>query len=211
MSRADLGVGVQFPDCLRVVLKSVQVHSHIFVCFKVGVFVTLFDTVAELLATQALLQLLLPLDLFFSLIRIANEVFILSVLAGLVLSELATRCIFACLAAAPPHLSAPLGLVHSATPVKVFLFVEFLLAVLTLFQAFDKLASPLPQFLQRFPYLLFLFLFKLFVFVHLKHLLSHFLQFFLLLLHFLLIPLHFFLERVDRRRVLHLFPDFQRG
>jgi len=92
--------------------------------------------VAELPATQALLQFLLPLDLFFSLVRIAYEVFILCVLAGLVLAELAARSVFACLAAAPPHLATPLGLVHAATPVEVFLLVEFQLAVLTLFQAF---------------------------------------------------------------------------
>ena len=130
-------VSVQFPDCLRVVLESVQIRSHILVRFKIGVLVALFDTVTELLATQALLQFLLPLDLLFSLVRISNEVFIVSVLAGLVLAELAARCVFACLAAAPPHLAAPLGLMHPATPVEVFLFVEFQLAVLTLLQAFN--------------------------------------------------------------------------
>jgi hypothetical protein len=137
VSCADLGVSVQFPDCLRVVLESVQIRSHILVRFKVGILVALFDTVTELLATQALLQLFLPLNFFFSLVRITNKVFIFSVLADLVLPELAARCVFTCLAAAPPHLAAPLGLVHPATPVEVFLFVEFLLAVLTLFQAFN--------------------------------------------------------------------------
>lgn len=44
------------------------------------------------------------------------------------LFELAAGLVFTSLAAAPPHLATPLGLVSATTPIKVLLFVILLLA-----------------------------------------------------------------------------------
>jgi hypothetical protein len=69
-----------------------------------------------------------PFVLFSYLVLVLFVFFVVSL--GLVLVELTSRLFPTSLAATPPHLAPPLGLVHSAGPIEVFFLNEFLLAVL---------------------------------------------------------------------------------
>ncbi len=86
--------------------------------------------------TSLVSQLLEPLLLY--LFRVFKLFFL--IIGYLMLTEFATWLLLAPFATAPPHFSAPFRLVHSATPIKVFLFIVLFRTLLALLQHSFKLA-----------------------------------------------------------------------
>jgi hypothetical protein len=87
----------------------------------------------EFLAAQASQ---IALEDFLDILRFAGFFFFLR----LVFLKLAAKCLFACLSAAPPHLTAPLTLVQLAAPVEVLFLYVLVVAIATRFNATVKLA-----------------------------------------------------------------------
>ena len=104
---------------------ALYVLLNVYVCLEIGVARALLYLVTDLLAaiaTNVLLLLLLVLALGVPSI-------IIFVVLALVLAKLTARSVFGTLAAAPPHLAAPVTLMRPTRPV-VVLLLEVLLAAL---------------------------------------------------------------------------------
>lgn len=166
---------------------SLSVDVHVLHRLVVGVLVADIDRVAHVLAGRAL-HVLEVADLGVGVGQLV-------LLLGLVLGELAAGVVLLPLAATPPHLAAPLGLMNAAAPVVVLLVVELLVAVLAVPNAIVNF----PFFLHFFKHLLqlvvevFESLDLLFLFVQVVDML---LVFFKRLLQTVLQLLSFFLEHV---------------
>jgi len=73
-------------------------------------------------ASQVAIGVFLPL--------VFRNVTVLVLVFGLVFLELAALRVLVCLAAAPPHLAAPLALMQLTAPIKVLLFIVLAIAIL---------------------------------------------------------------------------------
>ena len=152
MSGGDRRICVQLPEVLDAI-DPLLVGVRIRFGFEIGIPVTLLDGVADILATEALDELLLLLasaaTLRVVLVVARHLVF------ALVLAVFAAGRVAAPLPTAPPDLARPLRLVRPATPVVIFLIVVFLV---TIFARFRPGSLPFPQDQLGYPFLQFLFI-----------------------------------------------------
>lgn len=127
----DHGVCVQLSEILNLLYAFLfeLTWSHSLV---VGVTWALLNSMSLLFTanTAQLLGLFLMAALLFLLIK---------VIFAFMLGKLAPRRIDAPLSTTPPHLTAPLRLMHAARPIIILLFIELLGAILTGFLRFGEI------------------------------------------------------------------------